>query len=229
MAADRQQQIAQAEELLADRPTQLGFAKGLFFGEYLHEALLPYPLHDHDDRTDWLVADLRKYLTNHVDPVTIDREARIPDDVIAGLGKLGILGPCLPKSCGGLQLSQTSYCRLLEVLGAHCGSTALFVERALLDRPPALVSSATASNRTATFPSSLPASGSVPLPSPNPRPAVTPRRCVGTTRGRDDPTGESTRSTSKIQGRHRSSRLGSEHVHRDGPPGISSTTQGAWV
>jgi acyl-CoA dehydrogenase family member 9 len=33
----------------------------------------------------------------------------------------------LPKECGGLALSQASYCRLLEVLGGHCGSTALFV------------------------------------------------------------------------------------------------------
>jgi alkylation response protein AidB-like acyl-CoA dehydrogenase len=47
--------------------------------------------------------------------------------VIEGLGRLGILGACIPKSCGGLELSQTSYCRLLEVLGGHCASTALFV------------------------------------------------------------------------------------------------------
>jgi alkylation response protein AidB-like acyl-CoA dehydrogenase len=33
----------------------------------------------------------------------------------------------LPTDCGGLGLSQASYCRLLEVLGGHCGSTALFV------------------------------------------------------------------------------------------------------
>ncbi len=38
-----------------------------------------------------------------------------------------MLGACLPKSCGGLGLSQTAYCRLLEVLGGHCASTALFV------------------------------------------------------------------------------------------------------
>ncbi len=38
-----------------------------------------------------------------------------------------MLGACLPKSCGGLELSQTSYCRILEVLGGHCSSTALFV------------------------------------------------------------------------------------------------------
>ncbi len=29
--------------------------------------------------------------------------------------------------CGGLEFSQTAYCQLMEVLGGHCGSTALFV------------------------------------------------------------------------------------------------------
>jgi len=47
--------------------------------------------------------------------------------VIDGLGKLGVLGACLPKSAGGLDLTQTEYCRLLEILGGHCAGTALFV------------------------------------------------------------------------------------------------------
>ena len=42
-APDRQQQIAQAEEILGDRLQQVGFVKGLFFGQYLGERLLPYP------------------------------------------------------------------------------------------------------------------------------------------------------------------------------------------
>ncbi len=40
---------------------------------------------------------------------------------------LGMLGACVPKECGGRGLTQTQYCRLLEVLGGHCASTALFV------------------------------------------------------------------------------------------------------
>jgi alkylation response protein AidB-like acyl-CoA dehydrogenase len=131
--------MAEAEALLADRPAQRGFAKGLFFGEYASDALLPYPLHDHDERTDELVARLGDFLRSHVDADQIDRQAEIPDSVVRGLGELGILGACLPKSCGGLELSQTSYCRLLEVLGAHCGSTALFVNAHHSIGPRALV------------------------------------------------------------------------------------------
>ncbi len=127
MAVDREKQMAEAEELLSDRPAERGFAKGLFFGEYLSDALLPYPDLRHDPTVLELRTRLREYLQSSVDPVAIDRQAEIPQIVVEGLGRLGVLGACLPASVGGHDLSQASYCQLLEVLGAHCGSTALFV------------------------------------------------------------------------------------------------------
>ena len=124
---DRQQQIRQAEEILGDKLQEIGFAKGLFFGQYLGERLLPYPNLAADPRAGELVEELRRFCTRQIDPVAIDRQSLIPESVIRGLGSLGVLGACLPQSCGGLALSQVSYCQLLEVLGGHCGSTALFV------------------------------------------------------------------------------------------------------
>ena len=124
--ADREQQIAQAEELLGDRK-QLGFVKGLMFGDYLAGSLPPYPALAHDEATTARAEELQRYCTEHIDPVAIDRKAEIPQPVISGLGRLGVLGACLPKSVGGLEMSQAAYCRLLEVLGGHCAGTALFV------------------------------------------------------------------------------------------------------
>jgi acyl-CoA dehydrogenase family protein 9 len=125
--ADREKQLAEAEEILGDRWSQVGFVKGLFFGQYLSERLLPYPDLARDTMAAELAGRLREFCTAQIDPVAIDRQAEIPQSVISGLGQLGILGACLPRDCGGLALSQVSYCRLLEVLGGHCGSTALFV------------------------------------------------------------------------------------------------------
>ena len=122
----REKQIAEAEEILGDRLGEVGFAKGLFFGQYLGEKLLDYPKVQ-DPETDRLTSELRTYCEQHVDAAQIDRDAEIPQSVIDGLGKIGVLGACLPKSAGGLDLSQTSYCKVLEILGGHCGSTALFV------------------------------------------------------------------------------------------------------
>jgi acyl-CoA dehydrogenase family member 9 len=124
---DRAKQMREAEEILGDRWQEIGFVKGLFFGQYLADRLLPYPDVARDGDTAELVGRLQQFCATKIDPVAIDRQAEIPRSVIGGLGQLGILGACLPKEAGGLALSQTSYCRLLEVLGGHCGSTALFV------------------------------------------------------------------------------------------------------
>jgi alkylation response protein AidB-like acyl-CoA dehydrogenase len=130
--------MAQAEAILGDRLNEIGFAKGLFFGQHLGSQLPAYPI-EIDRATVDRVEELRKYCAESVDAVDIDRRAEIPQAVVSGLGKLGVLGACLPKSCGGLEWNQTSYCRLLEVLGGHCGSTALFVNAHHSIGPRALV------------------------------------------------------------------------------------------
>ncbi len=124
---DREKQMAEAEEILGDRLGQVGFAKGLFFGQYFGDRLLNYPTNQHNERANGVVDRLKQFCHDHVDPVAIDQQAEIPQSVIDGLGDLGVLGACLPESCGGLDLSQTEYCRVLEVLGGHCAGTALFV------------------------------------------------------------------------------------------------------
>ncbi len=136
---DREKQLAQAEEVLGDRLPGLGFAKGLFFGHYFNAKLPPYPDLLSDPRTNRAVADLEAFSQQEIDPVAIDRNAEIPDSVVRGLGWLGVLGACLPKEYGGGGFSQTAYCRLIEVLGGHCGSTALFVNAHHSIGPRALV------------------------------------------------------------------------------------------
>lgn len=139
MAANREQQIKEAEELLGNGEEKIGFAKGLYFGRHLGRKLMPYPELAADSQVNDLVERVRAFCQAEIDPVAVDRDARIPDSVVDGLGRLGVLGACLPKSCGGLQLSQTAYCRILEVLGGHCASTALFVNAHHSIGPRALV------------------------------------------------------------------------------------------
>jgi alkylation response protein AidB-like acyl-CoA dehydrogenase len=76
---------------------------------------------------DEAVARVKKFCLEHIDPVKIDRDAMIPDSVIRGLGEIGVLGMTVKKEHGGQGLSQFNYCRVMEVIGAHCASTAVFV------------------------------------------------------------------------------------------------------
>src|SRR5438093_12821423 len=101
MAADQEKRIAEAEELLGDQLHRQGFGKGLYFGQYLGGKLPPYPKLGGDAEVDRRVQELRTFCEETIDPVTIDAEEEIPPEVVQGLGKLGVLGACLPKSCRG--------------------------------------------------------------------------------------------------------------------------------
>jgi alkylation response protein AidB-like acyl-CoA dehydrogenase len=125
----RQQQMKQAEELLFSGPQRAGFAKALFAGEFRGAALFPYPElpAGSQAQADRAVAAVRAFAEAEIDPVAIDREADIPRSVIDGLARLGVLGMTAPKEFGGRGFSQSQYCRVMEVLGGHDASTAVFV------------------------------------------------------------------------------------------------------
>jgi acyl-CoA dehydrogenase family member 9 len=124
----RQKEIQQAEELLFSGHQELGFAKGLFLGDFVADWAMPYPrLTDAQQAdVDRAVTELRHFLDEHLDPEEIDRQADIPRHVIDGLGRVGILGMTAPKEVGGRGFSQMQYCKVLEEIGGRCASTAVF-------------------------------------------------------------------------------------------------------
>ncbi len=127
--AQRQEQMRQAEALLESLPQQTGIAKALFEGRFVADWIFPYPKLPDNQRADVekAVAELTGFCDEHLDPAKIDREADIPRDVIEGLARLGLLGMTAPTALGGHGFSQMGYCRLLEVIGSRCSSTAIFV------------------------------------------------------------------------------------------------------
>src|SRR5947209_8240124 len=111
MALSKEQierQMKEAEELLFSGPQALGFAKGLFFGHFNAPLLFPYPELGREERaaTDRAVAEVRQYCDEHIDAAAIDRQAAIPDEVVAGLARLGVLGKTAPPEYGGHAFSQ---------------------------------------------------------------------------------------------------------------------------
>lgn len=125
----RAKQIEQAEELLFSGPAATGFAKALFRGEFRGNALFPYPELPENQRAavEQAVAAVTEFADAHIDAAAIDRDADIPRSVIEGLSRLGVLGMAAPTEWGGRGFSQMGYCRIMEVIGGHCSSTAVFV------------------------------------------------------------------------------------------------------
>ncbi|HJX44486.1 MAG TPA: acyl-CoA dehydrogenase family protein [Geodermatophilus sp.] len=69
------------------------------------------------DEGEAFLERLRAFLVDRVDPRQIEREARIPEDVIRGLEDLGALGMKIPREHGGLGLSQVYDNRTLAMAG----------------------------------------------------------------------------------------------------------------
>lgn len=109
-----------AEEFLFSGKKKRSFAKSLFFGDF---DPVSYP-----KKQDAAIAEkVKQFALQNIDPKWIDQHSEIPDSVIVGLGKIGLLGLTIPKEFEGLGLSQYAYCKAMEELARVCGSTALFV------------------------------------------------------------------------------------------------------
>src|SRR5262249_37655486 len=123
------QQQKQAEELLFSGPQTLGFAKGLFFGHFNAPLLFPYPVLRPDEQAvvDKAVAEVRRFAREEIDAVAIDRDADIPQSVVDGLARLGVLGMTAPKEYGGRGFSQFGNTKIMEVIGGHDSAVAVFV------------------------------------------------------------------------------------------------------
>jgi alkylation response protein AidB-like acyl-CoA dehydrogenase len=57
----------------------------------------------------------------------IDREERIPEDILTKLGELGFLGVAFPPEYGGSGFGEVGYCLMQEEIARACLSTATFV------------------------------------------------------------------------------------------------------
>lgn len=93
------------------------FAKALFLGE-LHENLVfPYPpeAEAEQEKIRALIASLKEFAGQSIDPARIEQRGWIGDDVVRGLGERGLCGLYVPERYGGQGLSQTGYCRVFEV------------------------------------------------------------------------------------------------------------------
>jgi acyl-CoA dehydrogenase family protein 9 len=118
-----------AEELLFSSGKKPSFAKKLFFGVFDPHQILPFPSISNEEkaRSETFVEAVKQYAEKNVDPVKIDRQASVPDQVIEGLARMGVMGLTVPKEYGGLGMSQYAYCRTTETLASRCASTALVV------------------------------------------------------------------------------------------------------
>jgi alkylation response protein AidB-like acyl-CoA dehydrogenase len=108
---------------------QRSFSKRLFNGSLALDILrhVPEPDPGRTARGEAFLERLRTFARDHIDGDAIDRDGWVPDEVLEGLAEIGAFGMKIPLEYGGLQLSQRTYNRALEIVASRCGSTGAFL------------------------------------------------------------------------------------------------------
>ncbi|MGW2019545.1 acyl-CoA dehydrogenase family protein [Streptomyces sp. NPDC001927] len=96
------------------------FAKELFLGRFRLDLIHPHPLPSEEDvrRGEAFLAKMRVFCETRIDGRAIEREARIPDEVVTGLKEIGAFGMKIDTKYGGLGLTQVYYNRALALVGS---------------------------------------------------------------------------------------------------------------
>ncbi|UTI66488.1 acyl-CoA dehydrogenase family protein [Paraconexibacter antarcticus] len=99
--------------------TAPSFGRELFLGNLRLDLIHPQPALPAAsvEKGERFLERLRAFLAERVDPAQIERDAKIPDDVLDGLKQLGALGMKIPEEYGGLGLSQVYYNKALALAG----------------------------------------------------------------------------------------------------------------
>ena len=121
--------MQQAEELLFSGKQELGYAKGLFLGNFVADWVMPYPRFTAAQERELTEAlgEVRQMLDRELDSDWIDNNADIPPNLVQGLARTGVLGMTAPREYGGRGFSQMQYCKVLEEIGSRDASVSVFV------------------------------------------------------------------------------------------------------
>src|SRR5699024_2966917 len=115
---DERQSRAVAEQARESQWHLPSFAKELYLGRLRLDLIHPHPEPDGTTtaRGEAFLSELRE-VCQDIDPQHIEREDRIPDEVIARLREVGAFGMKIPTEYGGLGLGQFYYNRPLMLVG----------------------------------------------------------------------------------------------------------------
>ena len=119
-SVDERQARQVAEAARESAWLQPSFGKQLFLGDFQLGLIHPQPRPDADmtRRGEEFCARMREYCETSVSGAVIERDAKIPDEVVKGLADLGAFGIKISPEYGGLGLSYLYYNRALMIAGS---------------------------------------------------------------------------------------------------------------
>lgn len=108
------------------------FVRELFEGNFRYDLLDPFPEPTPEEvaKARPFLERLERFMRERVDSDRIDREAKVPPEVVEGLRELGAFGIKIPEEYGGLGLSQTMYTKAIGLVTSQDASVTALLSAA---------------------------------------------------------------------------------------------------
>jgi alkylation response protein AidB-like acyl-CoA dehydrogenase len=122
LSADESRQVA--EEARETEWTAPSFLKEIYLGNLRLDLIHPFPGKEPLDNPEFraFYERLERFMVEEVDSDRIDREGKVPPEVIRRLAELGAFGIKIPKEYGGLGFSQREYSEALKLITSQDGN-----------------------------------------------------------------------------------------------------------
>jgi alkylation response protein AidB-like acyl-CoA dehydrogenase len=122
--APSEQEAREVAEAAREQEWNASFVKELFEGRLRLDLIHPFPEPTPEEiaKAAPFLARLEKFLAEKVDSDRIDRESKIPAELVEELKAMGAFGIKIPEEYGGLGLSQLMYTRAIAKVTSVDGS-----------------------------------------------------------------------------------------------------------
>ncbi len=100
--------------------------KSMFYGEVLEDEAFPFP-HFNEGQIEMakaMIDAVDKFAQDNIDSMKLDKEAKIPQEVLDGLAGLGLCGLGVDEEYGGLGLDTSLYARVFSQIAGIDGAIA---------------------------------------------------------------------------------------------------------
>ncbi len=105
------------------------FGREMFLGHFRLDLISPMAPLDREvvEEGEALLARVKEFMLEHVDPLQVERDGKLPEEVLKAVKESGLLGMKIPKEYGGMGLGQYYYNKVLGLMTTYCAALGVLI------------------------------------------------------------------------------------------------------